>query len=151
MNIKLKEHEALLALLVVVLFIGIVVHAVFLSSTKNIISSTEAINDQYKKAYQLYLKIKSNNSSNRVFKSNLLLFVQKLQGIDDLKKKIVGASLAGDNTLHLRLTMLNLNELVDVLKTIEGYSNIDIAKFSISRSFISKDKVDLIVVLRKEE
>ena len=151
-QVTIKEQDALLILIVLGLFVVVVVFALFKGAERQAKSRIEALNSQYRKAYSLYEKIKSSSSNERYFDGNILLLVQKLQKNKDVGSKIVSVSTTEDgNAIELKIRHLNLKELMWILKSLEGFSNVKLRQYVLRKSFSSDKLLDLDAVVVKTQ
>ena len=149
---KLKEIDAIIATLILSSFVVILTFLILNNKIGQIKSRIKTLNGEYKKAYALYEKMNNSCAKKRYFNGNILLLVQKLQKDRDIKNKILSVSSTSDgNAIILKLRHLNLTQLLEVLRTLEGYSNIKIKQFTLRKSFSSRKLLDLDAMVAKAE
>ncbi len=151
MKFEIKEKEVLIFTLGLSIFLIFLTLIILNGNIKSINSKINTKKAEYQKALVLYEKIKNNHSNKRVFRGNILLFVQKLEAIKGVKTKIVSVnSLASENGVQIKMVGLDLPQIIRIFKTVESYGNIGIDKFILKRNFSSSNLADLNIILRKK-
>ncbi len=150
MKLQIKENDALIFAIVITLLIFFFTLIFVDSGIKSLNSQIASKKSEYIKVLALYNKIKINSSNKNRFNNDILIFVQKLESLGNIKNKIVSVNTIGsNNVVQIRMVALNLPQLIGVFKMIERYVNIKISQFVIKRNFSSTQFVDLDIILRK--
>ncbi len=150
MKLQIKENDALIFAIGITLLIFFFTLLFVDSGIKSLNSQIASKKSEYIKVLALYNKIKINSSNKNRFNNDILIFVQKLESLGNIKNKIVSVNTIGsNNVVQIRMVALNLPQLIGVFKMIERYVNIKISQFVIKRNFSSTQFVDLDIILRK--
>ncbi len=147
---RLNEQKIFIVSLIFVVIVSFL-STIFVDLKKTSIEHRiELINNKYQKALLLYKKIKENNSSKQIFKRDILLFVQELEKIPNLKEKIISVnSSESGSSIVIKMAELNLKQLCDVLYKLNLYKNIQVTSYIIKKDFSFKKLLDLTISIRK--
>ena len=149
MRLNIKENDIIIGSLALALLIFFIFNAIINSSIDSTKSEIKAKADEYQKVVKLYKKIKSNKTNKKRFDKDIIMFVQVLQKIDNIKDRIVSVNMLDSENLKITISSINLKQLVSIFKTIEGYENIKIVRFTLKRNFSNPKLANLNIVIRK--
>ncbi len=149
MRLNIKENDIIIGSLALALLIFFIFNAIINSSIDSTKSEIKAKADEYQKVVKLYKKIKSNKTNKKRFNKDIIMFVQVLQKIDNIKDRIVSVNMLDSENLKITISSINLKQLVSIFKTIEGYENIKIVRFTLKRNFSNPKLANLNIVIRK--
>ncbi len=149
-RLEIRERDLLIFALGLAVFIALISTLITDNRINSLHARMNSLQNEYAKALSLYQKIKNTSQTGKRFDGSLLMFVQKLQPIAGLKKKIVSvSSLPEENGVRIVMSGLNLSQLVDVLQVIDSYSNIRVLQFTLKKNFANPDLADITVVIGK--
>ena len=126
----------------------------YFSTKKTQLQSQEkTLCGQVKKTKSLYRKISSNAKTRNLCKTGLLNFFQKMGQDLSITDKIVSIRPKKkpnfSEFIMVRLENLSLNEIVDLLKYIERYSNLSIVSFTLNKNFTDPTRANIIMDVGK--
>jgi len=149
MRLNIKENDIIIGSLVLALLIFFIFNALVNSSIDSTKSEIKAKVNKHQKVVNLYKKIKSNKTDKKKFNKEIMMFVQIIQKVDNLKNKIVSVNMLDSENLKITISSINLKQLVDIFKTTESYNNIKIVRFTLKRNFSNSNLANLNIVIRK--
>ena len=133
---KIKKNLVIVRFSAVSFIFAISVSLYLHSKINNIKSNLSEKTQIYEKAFLLYTKIKKLNQSKPDFKDSLLIFVQALGEKEGLKEKILSVTPLteeGLETISVKFKGLTLREMLNILKEIDNYGNLDISTLHLQK------------------
>ncbi|BAT72186.1 conserved hypothetical protein [Thermosulfidibacter takaii ABI70S6] len=142
----MQEQRIKGIILAITAVLCLITYLITSNSIKRAKQEERSLKQKYYKVLALYQKIQSNKRKIKKFSKDPIMLVSMISNRMGLKDKLISSNTfetPKGKGIHIRLSKLNLNQVVTLLDVIEQYSDLEIVGLQLKKNVYKKDLLDM--------